>query len=491
MRSFHGIREFVRNAFVSRPPDPIGAAGFTLLLVFVAIAPWLYGGAPENLRTNLGAGGILPLGNLVLTIFAFIIAAAAVLSKAPGVSLGGVGVPLGALAGIALLGLVQLLPLPEAALRKLFPVNQRIYHEMSEILRIFGKTDVPRPRISIAPSETAGVVLLLLAYLALFVGAALLCHNRTKRRLLFGTLLTGAALQVFVAAFLERGTDRVRGPFANPNHFAGYLEIALALALGALWAEVLTGSDRTEGITDPGERLEKRLRPLAGRVLLWGGLAAGIGLTKSRGAILAAAVTTLLLLTMALLGERTRSRKRVPVRAAALAGFLLAGLLLVAAALSGRPLQRFFDFDPLQIRGNARVALWGVSLAAWREFPIAGSGLGTFREAFRRVQPRDMRGLVEQAHNELLQLLVTGGVLGAFLGTLAFVSLFVLLFRAWRRQKHREESAFVLAGFGALLSLTLHGLVEFNMSIPIIPATLACVLGGAWAAGRRNEGVHR
>jgi hypothetical protein len=42
-----------------------------------------------------------------------------------------------------------------------------------------------------------------------------------------------------------------------------------------------------------------------------------------------------------------------------------------------------------------------------------------------------------------------------------------------------------LAGVGALLSLTLHGLVEFNLSVPIIPATLACALGVAWSAAMR------
>jgi hypothetical protein len=57
-------------------------------------------------------------------------------------------------------------------------------------------------------------------------------------------------------------------------------------------------------------------------------------------------------------------------------------------------------------------------------------------------------------------LAVTGGWAGATLVTIAFASMFVLLVRAWRRQEHGEESAFALAGIGALLSLILHGLVR-------------------------------
>ena len=94
--------------------------------------------------------------------------------------------------------------------------------------------------------------------------------------------------------------------------------------------------------------------------------------------------------------------------------------------------------------------------------------------------------MIEHAHNDFLQILVTGGVVGAALGVALFGSLFVVFYRAWSRQIHREESALALAGLGALLSLTLHGLVEFNLSIPVIPATLSSVLGLAWAAGSRS-----
>jgi len=91
-------------------------------------------------------------------------------------------------------------------------------------------------------------------------------------------------------------------------------------------------------------------------------------------------------------------------------------------------------------------------------------------------------GLVDQAHDEYLQLLVTGGLAGALLGAAAlFLGLRAFL-RALREQKHREESAFGLAGLGALVFLLLHGVAEFNFSIPAIPATLAACLGGAWAA---------
>ena len=93
-----------------------------------------------------------------------------------------------------------------------------------------------------------------------------------------------------------------------------------------------------------------------------------------------------------------------------------------------------------------------------------------------------MSGLVDQAHDEFLQLLVTGGVVGAALGLVALVFGLRALLRAFFAQKHREERAWGLAGIGALVALLLHGISEFDLSIPAIPATLAACLGGAWAA---------
>ncbi len=481
--TLHHLRALAREAFPPETSDKLDRAAFTLLLTFVAVAPFLYGTSPHSVRAAMGGGAVVPAGNMLLELFAFIVAAATFLSRSRVAFLRPIAVPLAAMAAIALLGAVQLIPLPVEILRRVAPVNLQIYHDSGEILTLFGRRSTLEPRISIAPTETVGTVLLVLAYTALFLSTANLLRNRLRRRVFAATLFTTAAVQIFLAAIRESPEDRLHGAFVNPNHFAGYLEIVLALAFGALWAEVLTNSDRAQDVADRAERFEKRFLPLAGRILLWGVVAVGIGLTQSRGGILSAAITTLVLLATAVLHRRVKSRRRA-LAGAALS--VLAGILLVATTAGATRLLRFLESDPRDLGKNTRVVLWRTSLRAWQEFPLLGSGLGTFREAFRRVQPRTLRGLVEQAHSDSLQLLVTGGAVGAALGVLTFASLYVLLFRAWRGQRHREESALVLSGFGALLSLTLHGLVDFNLSIPAIPATLACVLGGAWAAGREK-----
>ncbi|MCA1581717.1 MAG: O-antigen ligase family protein [Acidobacteria bacterium] len=478
------LRFFLREGFAPDDADRLDTLAFALLIAFAAGAPFLYGihTATRGTGIAIGGGAVMPAGNFLLEASAFLMTAVVLLSKLRVRSLRPLAIPMSGLIALAVLGLFQVLPLGYGTLDRIAPVNAQIYHETARILTLFGSSPPPAPRISIAPSETLETILLTLAYACLFFSSASLLRTRLRRRLFLGTLLVAGVGEVALAVVREPTGARLHGVFANTNHFGGYLEIVLAIAFGALWAEVLTGRRRGDS-PDRADRFEKRFLPLAAFIVLWSVIAVGIALTESRGAMLAAAAATLTLVFLAPLHQRVQRRRRI-MASAALA--ITAGLLFTAATIGRRPFLRFLESDPREIGSDARVALWRTSVSAWREFPVFGSGLGTFREAFRRVQTREFNARVEQAHSDFLQLLVTGGAVGAFLGFLVFASVGWLLLRAWRNQKHREESAVVLAGVGALLSLTLHGLVEFNMSIPPIPATLACVVGAAWAAGRHT-----
>jgi len=454
----------------------VDAAALFLLAVFIVAVPFPY-------------GGIVPGGMLSIELGAFALLALTLLGRGRLDRLRGALLPVAAMTGIALLGVVQLLPLPGALVSLLSPSSASIDADAATARALFGRP-APAPRISIAPTETADTILLTLAYLALFIAAVLLLRSRRRRRFFVAVFLAGAMGQALVsiaARSVEPASadSRLHGAFINANHFAGYLEIALAVAFGVLWREVLFSKERGERIRRGRGRLERRLMQLSWRVLLWGAFVAAIGLTKSRGGVLVVILMTPALLSLALMHPRLRNRRLAG--AVAGSGALAAGIGFVILAVRQQPIIRFLSSDPRDPASDLRTTLWRLSLAAWKQFPLVGSGLGTFREAFRRIQPREFDYLVEFAHSDPLQLLVTGGLLGFLLGAAAFAGLLVALLRRWSAERHREESAWLLAGIGALLSLALHGLAEFNLSIPAIPATLACITGLAWAAGGTDD----
>lgn len=447
------------------------ACGLIVLLALAATAPWPY-------------GAVTPFGVVKLQIMAFLAAALLTLGVKRS-SLGPAIVPSLLIGGVVLIGALQLVPLGDTVVRAVAPVTASIYADANRVLALF-EAPPAKVRLSIAPTETVRASLLIAAYIACFVAAAAV-RARVLRRLAVGTILGSAVIHVIWAATTQASLDRIHGLFVNPNHFAGYLEIALALAFGVLWTEIITGGDRLRPGDEPAGQIEKRLVPIAWRVLIWVVLAVGIALTRSRMGIAAAAVTTVLLLVAASSHSRT---KRVRYAGGGIL-VLIAALVIVGTITGQAPLLRFLASDPRDPASDSRVRLWRLSFTAWKEFPHTGSGLGTFREAFKRVQPRDFAGLYEQAHNDALQLLVTGGWIALGLAAAGLTIMLVLLLRGWWHQRHREESALTLAAAGALFSLLLHGLAEFNFSIPAIPATLAIVLGLGWSAANYDTDAER
>ncbi|HYM62412.1 MAG TPA: O-antigen ligase family protein [Thermoanaerobaculia bacterium] len=466
-----------RERFQSRASSE--NAAIALLLGYVALAPIPY-------------GEVLPAGMLTLEVLAFAILALTLFGRPRLRRLQGLAVPGAAMIGLAALGLLQLVPIPGPILSLISPASARVYSEASATLSAFGRQS-PFPRISIAPTETYDAILLTLAYAALFFASALLLRSRKKRRLFIVVLMSSAIVQVLVATVIrgfffspdDPSAGRLHGAFVNANHFAGYLGIALAIAFGALWREVLMSKERGRQYSDRARRFEMRFVYLAAWVLLWGIIAAGIGLTKSRGGILVAAAMTVAMLATALCHRRVRNRRLAFGIAGGAA--LAAGIGFTALAVKQQPILRFLASDPRDPASDLRITLWRLSLDAWRQFPVAGAGLGAFREGFRRIQPRGLDYLVEYAHSDPLQILVNGGLIGFALAAISLAGLAAALARRWAREERREESAVLLAGLGALASLTLHGFVEFNLSIPAIPATLACVLGLAWSASLASD----
>jgi O-antigen ligase len=414
----------------------------------------------------------------VLTTAAFAIACLAFLSM-PARPIGAAWVSVVSLVLVAAVGVVQLIPIASTTLRSIAPLSAKVYGDANAILRLFGRPAI-QAKISIAPDDTRVTILQTLSYAALLAAAAILASSRMRRRVMIGVLLASSALHILYSTGTTGADQRLHGTFINPNHFAGYLQIALALAFAVVWRELLHNRERGAGIRDLAQRVEKRAIPLAGPILVWGVIAAGIALTRSRGGILAAAATTVILLALGIAHQRQQGRSSA-VSIGAISA-LIAGALFVAFTTGHTPVQRFLLTDPHDIGADARIDIWTGSIRIFRESPLLGSGLGAFREAYRRAQPRSLQGLVEQAHNDFLQILVTGGWIGAAFATFAVLSMLLLLVRWWLRQEHREESAFALGGIGAITALVLHGLVEFNLSIPAIPATLAITAGIAWAS---------
>src|SRR5262249_26289697 len=114
---------------------------------------------------------------------------------------------------------------------------------------------------------------------------------------------------------------------------------------------------------------------------------------------------------------------------------------------------------------QSRGWIWRDTTAMIRENWVTGIGLGAFHTAYPIYSTRDGTLVVSQAHNDYLQILAEGGILGAII---ALWFIFLVARDTVRASRHRNP---VMAGTalgcaGGLFALFVHSLFDFNFQIP-------------------------
>ena len=380
------------------------------------------------------------------------------------------------LASPLLIAVVQLVPLP-AAWWNAFPGHHLLNEALAQA-DIAGRSWRP---LSVSPAATAASLLAGLPIVAaLIVGY---CASIAQLRIVIGVVTTmalgesvlgllqiaGGEFSAFYAGVLTYGAPI--GTFANRNHFANYLGMAL---VGMIWLAYESHRDgrMKEGAGTFGTR-NRTVLFTAGASLL----ALGILMSRSRGGAifsLPIAACAAVAITARLVGP-SAIRMAIPLLIVLLLGIV--GLLGFGAAterLTG---------DQLASSASFRGLLTETTLRGAMAFLPFGSGWGTFDMAYPRFQPIELPGFANQAHMDYVQFLFEGGVLFLLAGS-AFAMLVarrvrLLAVTAWQRGAlHREAMAPAICGMG-LLVLLLHSLVDFNMRIPA-NAILGALLAGVF-----------
>ncbi len=362
------------------------------------------------LGAPLPFGGVTPWAEALLRGGAFLALALAAVALDRPAALRPALVPAGALAAVALLGFLQAAPLPAGLVAALSPDHASLARQAEELTGEAPQN--PAPRLTLAATATRSAALGWAAAAAAFLAAAVAGHRRERRRWLAFAVLAGGLFQVFFGArdwFARSSTlwgvdlrataTRLRGTFVNPNHLALYLEMALPIAFAWGWWAARRAADQPQ--------IERRLLLVAPPALLWLTLFAGLSFTGSRAGLLAAmaAVTA-----QGVLVARARKRWWVAPLGALAA---LAGLAVVASVGLQEGLGRLLSTSVFDVSWGARLREYGAVLELWGRFPVTGSGLGTFRDAFPLVQPPDLEGAFWHPHCDLLEVLATAGLAGA------------------------------------------------------------------------------
>lgn len=328
--------------------------------------------------------------------------------------------------------------------------------------------------ISADPYQTRFFVLQMLALTACL--ALLYRYASTERRVrvLVYTVL-GVAVASAVFGILRQTTQQETGfvlpllkqnqgyaQFVNKNHFAYLMEMAFGLGLGI----ILAG----------GVKKDRVMIYVALLLPIWTGLV----LANSRGGILAMLIQ-IVVAALLLLSFRASLQNREHSNTARSVAFkivllviLVAGVLAGTFWVGGDRLATNFEAATNELNpdtsttrdGASRNEIWRASLKMFAAHPILGVGLGGYWIGITAYHEASGLMTPQEAHNDYIELLSSGGLIGFAIG----VWFAVTVVRIVRRNLSAGNGFQRAVRAGAVLGLAgvaAHSLVDFGLHIMI------------------------
>lgn len=325
-----------------------------------------------------------------------------------------------------------------------------------------------------------------LGLLGIFACTLLLVRSRHRIKIvLFAIIISGIAQAVYGSLMSLSGIEYnlffpkehyvgvATGTFVNRNHFAGYMELCLAVGIGYM---IATLKDDAVSWRDLGRRILEAFLGTKARVRI--GLVimvAALVITHSRMGNTAFFASMSIAGVIALiLGKRASKSTTV----------LLTSLIIIDLVVVGT----FFGVekvvDRLENTSMSTVKRDEVNQYAMpllTENLYAGTGAGSFYTVFPEYRQEDLgRKSFNHTHNDYLQFAIEFGLIG-FLPLLLAVALTFIT--ALRAQWHRRDPLMRGLSFAtimAIIAFGIHSTVDFNLQIPANAATFMVILALGW-----------
>jgi O-antigen ligase len=372
------------------------------------------------------------------------------------------------LLGAVVLGLVQLLPLRDAGAGAVSTLSLDPHSTKLVIVQL-------------------GSLFIYFAATLVFVDTPHRLQVLVRTIMIFGFLLAIFGLtQSFTSPtkvywMRELAQSTAFGPFINRHHFAGYMELTIALPLGLLLSGAIAK--------------EKWLLYL----FIAGLMGVALVMTSSRGGIISLVAEIVFLVIVTAIWRKHGERRRVGGRLKSvaartgLAGSLILGLFLGVVLLGGEfSLNRFIDSVNTDDPTTGRAHFWSVTVDMIKANPVVGTGLGAYGVIYTRYDTRNGLYRLEQAHNDYLQIFSDAGVIG---GALAFAFVVILFYRGFVRARSRDNfrRGVALAALGGCFAVLVHSFFDFtlhttsNALLFLVLAALATLNGRVEDAPRRRR----
>ena len=391
--------------------------------------------------------------------------------------------------------LLQLVPLPQEIVRKVSPETYRLYKETVLVVQ-------PEAWMSLSINKKATLMefFRIASYIIFYVLTVQLFTKKEALKktvavvIIFASVLSFFAIlqhfipnnKIYWARELTKGGSMF-GPYVNRNHYAGLMEMLFPLILGLFLfykPQVFRRSFR-EKVSALFNRQATNIYMLLGFSAVL--TATSVFLTLSRSGIVS------LCLSMVFFGLMFLSKGDDKKRAVII---IVIGILIVLSV-------GWFGWDPIFERfgtlknaqgdiSEMRLQIWKDGLNIIGDFPLTGTGFGTFVNIYPKYRTIPGDAIASHAHNDYIEFLSDGGV-AACLIVLWFILAFAYkIFSAFRKRREVYSIYLFIASVTGILALAMHSLTDFNLHIGANGLYLFFLLGLSVSAAntRMREGLN-
>jgi O-antigen ligase len=332
-------------------------------------------------------------------------------------------------------------------------------------------------------------LLRLLSYAGIFFLSMLLCRERSRAHAAIKLVsFSGGIYATYGLVIFWSGNKTIlwfskwaylqdlTGPFVNRNSFATYLGLC---TLATICYLVLTFEqlDLSRYGHNKLARVIEYASARAPIIVYLFILITALFLTHSRGGLLST-LAGILALVIAIASAPSLERFR---RLGWLVSLL--AIILIALFISGDfTLQRLTEIDS---NGEGRLTVYELTAQAIHDYPLFGTGFGSFAYIFPFYRSPAITLFFDFAHNDYLQNLLELGIPISVCLFAVVCWLVILCVRGIRVR--RRDAIYPCLGIAASVLVALHATIDFSLEIPAVSATYMFLLGAAVAQSRTSQ----
>jgi O-antigen ligase len=384
----------------------------------------------------------------------------------------------------------QMIPLPVFLVKIISPGTYHFKEQFS-----LGIQAEKFMTLSISPFHTFQAGMELLAYVILGFLVIKTVTERVQIKRIVTVLLAMGFFEAFYGLFeLYRNNPRilfykkeinlhaVTGTFVNQNHLTGYLEMIIPVIIGLIIAkmDIIFRSKATlrDKIAVLGEK-GFALNFVMGAFVIF--MTVGLVLSRSRSAVFSIVVMFLVFSYLSVFYFRGQGASQSGVRKFIHIFFIFIIIFAVYAGIDAT-LERFSKEG---LPGGQRPQYWAHTFEMAEDYPVFGTGLGTFALVYPAYEDIGLYGFLRHAHNDYLEYFSELGVIGFALLAGGVLFLVLLSFARWRKKMDPWEKGLSLGCFVSLAVIAVHSFTDFNLHIPANMILFTVIVGLCWILNRR------